>query len=47
MEKPTKLNDWELEDYIREHRQDLHKKYWNGETTLAKIRQKTKIKWRL
>jgi len=44
--KPTKLNDWELEDYISEHRQDLYKKYWDGEISLARVRQETKIKWR-
>ena len=46
MKTPTKLNDWELEDYIMEYRQDLYKKYWDEKITLNQIRLETKIKWR-
>ena len=46
MKTPTKLNDWELETYIREHRQDLYKKYRDGDMSLHQIRYETNIKWR-
>ena len=46
MKTPTKLNDWELEEYISKHRQDLYREYWDGEISLEQIRIETKIKWR-
>lgn len=38
-----KLTDWELEDYLVEHRKDLYRKLLNGALTFDQIRKITGI----
>lgn len=40
------LTDWELEDYLQDHKPKLYGKYLDGKANLKEIRKKLKIGFR-